>query len=324
MKDLLSIIVPVYNTESLLPRCIDSVLNQCYQNWELILVNDGSTDRSLDVCKSYADKDARIRVFSQTNSGQSAARNLGLKHTRGHFVTFLDSDDSVEPETYQAALEVFVHDEELDIVQFPVNWVTPSGVIRGERRDSTLCSNSVILEGWLKEVVSGVVWDKIYRRDLISNIQFKCGILFEDNLIISQILVKAKRVRLIPFGAYNYIQTEFTEDKWQWSDKKSRDTIISMGGILETLLGLPSVVEEIRVSFYHRFVNVVWEIVLNAEQKCVFLRLAEPFLGQIRISEVLHSSLPCKGKVKVVLSALYGRFALRKSCDNEKNSHLGG
>lgn len=324
MKDLLSIIVPVYNTESLLPRCIDSVLNQCYQNWELILVNDGSTDRSLDVCKSYADKDARIRVFSQTNSGQSAARNLGLKHTRGHFVTFLDSDDSVEPETYQAALEVFVHDEELDIVQFPVNWVTQRGTIHSERENISLEEPSEIWDAWLKGDISWIACDKVYRCSVLKDIRFKLGIWFEDNLIISQILVKAKRVRLIPFGAYNYIQTEFTEDKWQWSDKKSRDTIISMGGILETLLGLPSAVEETRVSFYHRFVNVVWQIVLNAEQKSVFLRLAEPFLGQIRISEVLHSSLPCKGKVKVILSALYGRFALRKSCDNEKNSHLGG
>ena len=117
---LLSIIVPVYNTEALLNRCIDSVLNQTYSNWELLLVNDGSTDNSLSICQTYAKQDKRIKVFHQSNQGQSVARNHALEQANGELITFLDSDDAVAPTTYEGGIQSLQNNSECNIVVFPI------------------------------------------------------------------------------------------------------------------------------------------------------------------------------------------------------------
>ena len=93
---MISIIVPVYNAEKTLPQCIDSILSQKYSDFEVLLIDDGSTDNSGRLCDTYSQKDKRIRVFHQENQGVSAARNLGLEQMKGEFVTFCDSDDWVE------------------------------------------------------------------------------------------------------------------------------------------------------------------------------------------------------------------------------------
>ena len=95
---LVSVIVPIYNTQEFLPRCLDSILNQLYENIEIILVNDGSTDGSLSVCEKYARKDTRIQIASQPNQGIIAAKKTGIRICRGSYVMFVDSDDWIEPE----------------------------------------------------------------------------------------------------------------------------------------------------------------------------------------------------------------------------------
>ncbi|MBQ6713551.1 MAG: glycosyltransferase family 2 protein [Selenomonadales bacterium] len=97
-----SVIVPVYNAERFLPKAIESVLSQTYTDWELILVDDGSTDGSLGICETYAKRDRRIKVFSQDNQGVSSARNLGLGYACGAYVTFMDSDDELDTGAFEA------------------------------------------------------------------------------------------------------------------------------------------------------------------------------------------------------------------------------
>ena len=97
MNDTVSVIIPVYNSEKFLARCIDSILNQTYKNFELLLIDDGSTDQSGFICESYREKDSRIKVIHQCNSGASAARNLGIQRSAGKYLMFCDSDDIVGP-----------------------------------------------------------------------------------------------------------------------------------------------------------------------------------------------------------------------------------
>ena len=103
-EDLISIIVPVYNVEKYLEQCLESLLNQTYKNIEIIVVNDGSTDQSLDILKKYSFKDNRIKLYSQKNQGISAARNTALEHINGKYVMFVDSDDWIEINTCEIAL----------------------------------------------------------------------------------------------------------------------------------------------------------------------------------------------------------------------------
>lgn len=96
-NELISIIVPVYNVEKYIAKCLDSLVNQTYLNIEILLIDDGSTDKSLSICKKYAAVDSRIKLFSKENGGVSSARNLGLLHVQGEYVVFVDSDDFVSP-----------------------------------------------------------------------------------------------------------------------------------------------------------------------------------------------------------------------------------
>lgn len=102
---MISVIIPIYNRDYCLSRCLESVLQQTFTNWECILIDDGSTDRTLSVCRTYVDKDSRFQVYSQPNGGVSAARNLALEHAGGEYIAFIDSDDWVEPNYLQVLYE---------------------------------------------------------------------------------------------------------------------------------------------------------------------------------------------------------------------------
>ena len=114
-RPLVSIIIPVYNISRYLPQCLDSVISQTYQNIEIIMINDGSTDDSGSICDQYAQRDGRIHVFHTPNRGPGAARNLGLENARGQFVSFIDSDDWIGPQTIEILLGA-AQETEADIV----------------------------------------------------------------------------------------------------------------------------------------------------------------------------------------------------------------
>ena len=116
MKPKISIVVPVYNSATFLPETIDSVLNQTFQNWELILVNDGSTDNSKEICESYMIKDSRIKVLNKENGGQGSARNLGVSKSYGDLIAFLDADDIWTSNKLEHQLSILNKDSEIDII----------------------------------------------------------------------------------------------------------------------------------------------------------------------------------------------------------------
>ena len=116
MDELISVIVPVYNAEKYIEHCIQSLLEQTYKNFELILVNDGSKDRSLELCKAFAEKDRRVKVYDRQNGGASAARNTGLERMEGQYVVFVDSDDYVS-KSYLENLYLAAKSSHYDIVQ---------------------------------------------------------------------------------------------------------------------------------------------------------------------------------------------------------------
>ena len=114
MDSLISVIVPIYNSEKYLDNTIKSIINQTYKNLEIILVDDGSTDKSYEICKKYQKKDNRIKLFHQKNKGVSFARNIGIENSNGEFLTFLDSDDLIDKKMYEKLFNAF--DNNLDYV----------------------------------------------------------------------------------------------------------------------------------------------------------------------------------------------------------------
>lgn len=119
----ISVIIPVYNTERYLHRCLDSIINQTYKNLEIICINDGSSDNSLDILREYEKNDTRITVITQKNSGLSAARNLGMAYSTGDFISFVDSDDSLVLTCYETCIRYA--SEDVDVIAFTCTKIFP-------------------------------------------------------------------------------------------------------------------------------------------------------------------------------------------------------
>lgn len=206
--DLVSVIVPVYSVEQFLPRCIDSVLTQTHENWELILIDDGSPDRSGDICDEYAANDARIRVIHQDNGGLSVARNTGLEHAAGDYITFVDSDDWLAPDFASAMLRHLVeYDADIAVAGLlrTTDGTVTTPMIPGSvmilDRDETMAK----LNGSLHTVLT-VACAKLYRASTLEGVSFPPKRLHEDEFTTYRALAASRRVVVSDRQLYFYWQ----------------------------------------------------------------------------------------------------------------------
>lgn len=206
----ISIIIPVYKCEYFLRDCLDSILNQTFLNWELILVNDGSPDRSGDICEEYALQENRIRVFHQINSGVSSARNLGISKAKGKFVCFVDSDDLVDTNYLSSFLQEGI-DFDLCIQGYKIK------NFRGEIEVITFPSFSSVKQIDLESIyisaeklhIFNSVCFKLFRREIIvdNNLQFDTRIsLGEDHLFSLTFFLYSKKVQFSYCSGYIYVK----------------------------------------------------------------------------------------------------------------------
>lgn len=204
---LISIIVPVYNVESLLPRCIESILAQNYDNLEIFLVDDGSRDDSGRICDEYAAKDSRIRVIHKENGGQSSARNLALDAMTGEYVTFVDSDDWLEPDVYTPMMDLML-EKQVKLVcagRYDVKART------GEKKLG-LCPKQTEVIGaeemlgrlFTWDNCDSAPWDKLYHRSLFDSVRFPSRSNFEDVAVVYKLVEAAGTVAMLSKPIYNY------------------------------------------------------------------------------------------------------------------------
>ncbi len=209
---LISIIIPVYNAGRYLAGCLDSILRQTHKNMEVICVNDGSTDCSQDILDAYAQKDGRIKVIVQDNNGMSAARNAGLACASGPFVSFVDADDTIEPDTYQCSLSFFRKD--IDLVVFAANVLNDDvgedqlSVKGGKLYHAVKYKGKKKLNNKLLIQMTSTVWNKIFRKSIIDayGIRFPRGICFEDSAFLYAYASHCRNAFFIDQYFYNYIQ----------------------------------------------------------------------------------------------------------------------
>ncbi len=204
---ILSIIVPVYRVEAYLPVCIESILNQEFRGYELLLIDDGSPDRCGDLCEEYALEDPRVRVIHQPNGGLSAARNTGLEQARGEYITFIDSDDALDCGTLQANMQFLLSDPSIDMLEYPIYIYYNSPQQRlWKNTPCKLCGQEEIFLYWIgrQEYRYSYICNKIYRRNLFSEIRFPIGKAFEDIRTLPLLLQKARTLYLSDQGMYCY------------------------------------------------------------------------------------------------------------------------
>lgn len=203
---LLSVIVPVYNVEEYLPCCIDSILSQTFTDFELILVDDGSQDRSGDICDDYAQKDSRIKVIHKENGGAGSARNAGLDKSRGAYIMFVDPDDKLGTiDTIEKNLYILRKYTDYCFVQFPALWnygKTSDKILSHEKKIYT--DKNSIFQAFFNSQITNVVWDKIYNSKLFESVRFPNLKYYEDDYLITDILKNVDRVILSDQGFYDY------------------------------------------------------------------------------------------------------------------------
>ena len=235
-KVKLSIIVPVYNAKKFLDKCIKSVQAQTLQDFELILVNDGSKDNSLEICKKYSQEDSRIIVFNQENSGQSKARNVGLENANGEYVAFLDSDDWVDSDYYER-LVVACEKNEAD--------VSCGSIIRASKGIKTYklkyANEEVYTNPQEKIDVAHVpdmsyVWNKVYKTEFLKriNLKFIEGMFFEDVDFVTKAVYFSNKIVTVPDTKFHYLSNcDFSFKEIKSSDKKRADSLKSKEMLIE-------------------------------------------------------------------------------------------
>ena len=217
---MLSVIIPVYNVEPYLEKCLDSVLKQTYKDMEILIIDDGSTDRSGAISDEYAAQDSRIRVFHTENRGLSAARNLGLDNAVGGYIGFVDSDDWIEPDMYEVLLKK-AEETGADIVECGVFKEYPDKTVEHQRPDRVMYKIEAI-RALVNRELSNSVWNKVWVKSCYFNIRFPEGRLYEDVAITYRIFDCVDAICSISECKYHYIQREKSITK-QLSMKKLID-----------------------------------------------------------------------------------------------------
>jgi len=208
MNPLISVIIPVYNVEAYLTPCVESILAQTYTHWELILVDDGSSDASPALCDAFAASDRRIRVIHKENGGPSEARNVGLEAMTGEFFTFVDSDDWIAPEMLATLLAAMT--EETDCVYSGACETDPEGNIfhRSVIEEPLFLDGPALIRGYFRDLYPGMTLAspcaKLFRSSLFTDLRFQTGLLYEDLQLTPYWCLKARKVRCLTYAGYHY------------------------------------------------------------------------------------------------------------------------
>lgn len=278
----ISVIVPVYNAEKYLKRCIESILSQTFIDFELLLIDDGSTDSSGEICNEYAQADDRIRVFHKTNEGVSSARQFGCDVAIGEYSIHVDSDDYIEPSTLGDMItEAKRRNTDVVVCDFYINY--SHGKIKYKKQLVSDKSKELLID-ILTSRTFGALWNKLIRHSLyrIYGVQFVKGINYcEDVLVLCQLLKHNLSVGYLPKGGYHYC--------FENSDSITRNYT------LETF--------KARIEFAMHLGNVLPEpeYVKAIEIAALYVKLEAHFRGYLPLSQfnsILHTSIPAVWRTK--------------------------
>ena len=223
-ENLISVIVPVYNVESYLPRCVDSILAQSHSELEVILVDDGATDSSGAVCDAYAAKDSRITVIHKSNGGLSSARNAGLDAATGEYIAFVDSDDWIEPEMYGHMLSLLQTYEAKLVCAGRSDVSEKTGektVGLCPKKEEVLTGEELVGRIFLWDGCDSSACDKLYHRSILEGFRYPEGKVCEDVPVTYKIVLKAGKAVLCDRPFYNYYHRSGSISKGQTISEKT-------------------------------------------------------------------------------------------------------
>ena len=199
---MISVIIPVYNVEKYISQCLISVCGQTYADLEIILVDDGSTDTSGEICDEYARNDKRIHVIHQKNAGAAAAKNAGLEAATGTYLSFVDSDDFLEPDAYSHMIHI-IQEQKADVVQCSYRDVFKDHTVE-HSLEKVILNQIDFLALFTEDWTCALLWDKLYKRSLFDGVSFETGHRIDDEYFTYRGIMNAKRIVRDSCIVYNY------------------------------------------------------------------------------------------------------------------------
>lgn len=254
----ISVIVPVYNIEEEISKCLLSILLQKFSDFEIIAVDDGSTDKSSEILDEFAKKYEQIRVFHTKNRGLSAARNFGIRKARGKYLAFVDGDDFIDPDFLEKLYRA-ISDSGAEISVSGYTEFFEDNIRYFLPKNETISGEEATIRFLTKqENLEILTWNKLYLKELFKDIQFPVGEVNEDNLTTYKLLSRAKKVSYISAALYNYVRREnsisFTTSDFK-RDKMREKTVLEAKKFFEGNAKLLEANEMARLLMYFKFVD---------------------------------------------------------------------
>lgn len=313
---LISVIIPVYNVEEYLHYAIESLEKQTYKNFEIILVNDGSTDNSGELCDEYSEKYSNVRVFHKENGGLSDARNFGVQKAKGEFITFLDPDDYLE--VYSLELLASIQEmQDCDIVSTRVKATELYNVYSNRSLTEEDIKNVIVMnrdifleEAFYDKVATVSACGKLYRKSILE-IPFPKGKIYEDLYIISEHVGKANKIVHTPLKIYNYykrqgsiVNSKFTSKQYDFFDAINHNRGI-IKGKYNNKQNLENAVNAKEVAGGLKICNTAYLTNLNDVNKI------NSILKKNKMSFLLNKRINIKFKIKYILFTLSPKIFYR-------------
>ena len=301
MENKISIVVPIYNVEQYLPKCIDSILNQTYQNLEILLVDDGSPDKCGEICDKYAKKDSRIKVIHKKNGGLADARNMALGVMTGEYVVCVDSDDYISP-THIAGLHHLIEKYGAQVaVNNSCNFLegtTPHPARKKEEEVVFESGLKAVEAMFYQEMFDTSAWGKMYKASLFKDIRYPKGLLFEDLPTTYRLLLKADKVVFNDEQSYFYLLRSNSIEGAAFSPQKLDSGLKLMAMMDEDRDKLQPIIK----SYNCRIVSFVFHLLLQMPEGYVHRKDLEERVRKVRWSVLLDNRARKKARVACLMS----------------------
>jgi len=321
MQPLISVIIPVYNSELYLEVCIDSVINQTYKSLEILLIDDGSTDRSPLICDSYELRDNRIKVVHKNNEGVSSARNLGIELASGEYISFIDSDDWLELDAYDH-LATCIVDNHVDAVMFEyyVDHTNGETVHKSHYELNGVMDRMTAIKNTISPVNRFAV-SKIFARKLVDKVRFDQGIhIGEDTLFACYALNNADSVYYSAKPLYHYLQSEISATRCKFNKKRFTGVDAYYRLVEFCTLHYPSIVGVALASYINLLISAVTDLCGNLDfpdaEKHIRRLTSEVNKHFVRILFSGQASLKLKVKLVIFRISPWLQYVIHKRHGN--------
>lgn len=309
MKDLISVIIPIYNKEKYLDNCLKSIINQSYKEIEIILINDGSTDSSEEICKRYKSKDNRIKLISTENRGAASARNTGIENAVGKYFSFIDADDYIENTFYETMLDL-IKTHNAQIAECGFERITEGEKYTFPKKNQetrVMTRKEALIELYGKDdkehVKTVIMCNKLFESNLFKNIRYISGRIIDDETIIYRLIEQCKRIVETNDILYGYVQSSNSIMRKDFSMKRLDDSITVYDECIEHFKYEPDIQAcclKRAIYFYGEFLEKISKS-SNIDKKEATKKVIDKFNQKLLQLENLQTEIKEKIKCKEVV-----------------------